>query len=202
MNPGSQIIGCTVFALFLVIGFWGSLEIVYGDLVSKYRALDPLVQNVLSVESWWLETLVGGCIPMFIAFGIRFYLLKIDPKTKDIIFAVLPFIPKLNWLAGKPVYFMLGTGSALLGAVLFLGIKGDAKYLWALFLPAAMLCLSYIAHRSYKQIMEGSEFGELTKKFHTRVGGACMLLAVICWIYADLYSPLNDLCQLLSELRS
>ncbi len=198
----TRVLALIILLTFTIVGYVVSSIIVEGRLVSKFRALDPLTQKVLSVESWWLETLAGGCIPMFLAFGIRFFLLNLDDSIKDKVFTALPFIPHLRWLASKPVFFMLGTGAALLGSVLFLGLEGDKRYLLALIIPASLFYLSYVAHNSYQKIMTGSEFSEKTQKCHKTLGGVCIVLALVCWGYAALYSPINDIWQLWSELDS
>ncbi|MBE4227396.1 hypothetical protein HJ085_22875 [Vibrio parahaemolyticus] len=59
-----------------------------GDYLTKYQGLEPFVKELVSVEDWWLETLVGGCVPMFLVYGIQFYQLKFDfePEKRDFIF--------------------------------------------------------------------------------------------------------------------
>ena len=133
-----------VTSLFTYLGFQLSQKAIELGVVEKYKALDPFVKQFISIEDWWLETLLGGCIPMFILFGLQFFLLRRNRRAREYLYSVLPFLPKLSWLAGKPVYFMLATSSIFLGAIMFLGCKGDSKYYWGLIIPFSLFGFTFL----------------------------------------------------------
>lgn len=191
----------TTSIIFTTAGYLISWKMVYDEYWKKYESLDKFAKSLMSIEDWWLETLLGGCIPMLIAFGVQFFLLKTAHKNKDIIFSALPFIPFLNFFAVKPFIFMFGTSSIFLGAILFLGIEGDPQYLWGLIIPACMYGASFTLRYRSSQIMAGKDFSEFTYKNHKRIGWGCFIMALACWIYADIYAPLKDLYLLWQQLK-
>ncbi|MCG6538675.1 hypothetical protein MCB86_01115 [Pseudomonas sp. KSR10] len=192
-----------VILAFTLFGYWLIDLLIDGDYFTKYKELDPFAKELVSIEGWWLETLIGGCVPMFLVFGIQFYLLKFDlePEKREFIFAALPFIPKLKWLTNKPIIFMLGTSSIFLGMVLYLGIEGNTKYLAALFIPALLFLFIYLLRISSSQISSGEGFSKFTHKKCVSIGWACIVLSFSCWVYADVILPFSDALKLWSELN-
>ena len=193
-------IATMTFITLSITGYIASSKVVYGGYVEKYQELDPFAKNLISVQDWWIESLLGGCIPMFLVFGIQFFLLNQNQKTKDLLFAALPFIKFLNWFAGKPIIFILGTASLFFGAILFLAIEGDSKYFWAMLIPLTLLFLTFSLRHTAGQIASGTGFSSITYKFHKGIGWGCCIIAASCWVFADIYSPFSDLYQLWSEL--
>lgn len=191
----------TVSIIFTAAGYLISRKVVYGEFWKKYEALDDFAKSLISIEDWWLETLLGGCIPMLIAFGVKFFLLNITHKSKDLIFSALPFIPILNFFAVKPVMFMLGTSSMFLGAILFLGIEGNTQYLWGLIIPTSLYGASFTLRYRSSQIMAGKGFSKFTYTNHVRIGWGCFIMALACWIYADIYAPFKELFLLWLQLK-
>lgn len=157
----------------------------------KYQAWDPLTKQLVSIEGWWIETLLGGCIPMFLTFGIQFFLLdtNISEEKKSYAFTILPFIPKLNWLTNKPIIFLLGTSSAFLGIFLFLGIEGDSKFFWGLFIPFFLFLLTFLIRHAATEIANGKGFTSFTYRHCTKIGWFSICMSFFCWFCADILFP-------------
>ncbi|GAB6262597.1 hypothetical protein [Photobacterium sp. R1] len=192
-----------VIGVLTLLGYWITGFLIDGDYFSKYENLDPFAKELLSIEGWWLETLIGGCVPMFLVFGIQFYLLKFDlePEKRDFIFSALPFIPKLKWFTNKPIIFMLGTSSIFLGMVLYLGIEGNFRYLAALLIPGLMFLFTFMLRMASSQISSGKGLSKFTHDHCVHIGWFCSALALACWVYADVLLPFNDVLQLWGELN-
>jgi len=175
-----------------------------GNYLSKYEAWDPLTKQFVSIEGWWMETLIGGCVPMFLAFGIQFFLLRTDISTenKSFIFSALPFIPKLNWLTNKPIIFLLGTSSVFLGVLLFLGLEGDHKYLWGLFIPFIMFLLTFVLRYAASEIASGEGFSAFTYSNCTKIGWFSIGMSFLCWFYADILLPAQDAWEIWQAIKS
>jgi hypothetical protein len=193
-------IATVTFIALSIAGYFASSKVVYGGYVEKYKALDPFAKNLISIQDWWVESLLGGCIPMFLVFGIQFFLLNQDKKTKDFLFSILPFIKFLNWFAGKPIIFILGTASLFFGAILFLAIEGDNKYYWAMLIPLTLFFLTFSLRYTAGEIASGTGFSPITYTYHKEIAWGCCILAASCWAFADIYSPFSDLYQLWKEL--
>ena len=172
-----------------------------GGYLDKYQKLNPFIKEFVSIQDWWIESLLGGCIPMFLFFGIQFFLLNQNKKAKDLIFSALPFIKVLNWFAGKPIIFILGTASAFFGIILFLAIEGESKYFGAMIIPLALLFLTFSLRYTAAQIASGEGFSPLTYQYHKGIAWSCCVLAFLCWGFADIYSPFSDLYQLWQQLE-
>lgn len=198
-----RVVTAIVIILFTFFSYWFTGFLIDGNYLTKYQELDPFAKELVSIEGWWLETLVGGCVPMFLVYAIQFYLLKFDlePEKRDFIFTAIPFIPKLKWLTNKPIVFMLGTSSIFLGAVLYLGIEGDTKYLVALLIPALLFGLTYMLRSASSQISSGRGFTEFTRKKCVSIGWFCIILSFSCWVYADVILPFTDALKLWGELN-
>lgn len=181
-------------------GFWFSQKAIENGYVERYKAIDEFAKQFISIEDWWLEVLLGGCIPMFLLFGLQFFLLRKNQRARNYLFAALPFLPKLSWLAGKPIYFMLATSSLFFGSILFLGYEGDTKYYWGLIIPISLFAFTFLLRYTYSQILSGEGFSELTYKYHVCIGWACLIVSLLCWVYVDLFSPVSDLWVLITEL--
>jgi hypothetical protein len=198
-----RVTATSVVIALTLCGYWLTGFLIDGDYFSKYESLDPFAKDLVSIEGWWLETLIGGCVPMFLVFGIQFYLLKfkLEPENRDFIFAALPFIQKLNWLTNKPIIFMLGTSSIFLGVVLYLGIEGNFNYLAALLIPGLMFLFTYMLRIASSQISSGSGLSKFTHSNCVPIGSSCITLAFVCWVYADVLLPFNEVLQLWNELN-
>ncbi|EOV6297658.1 hypothetical protein ACN9RH_004717 [Vibrio parahaemolyticus] len=198
-----RIVAAIVIIIFTFFSYWFTGFLIDGNYLTKYQGLDPFVKDLVSVEDWWLETLVGGCVPMFLVYGIQFYLLKFDlePAKRDFIFSALPFIPKLKWLTNKPIVFMLGTSSMFLGIVLHIGLEGNTKYLAALLIPALLFAFTFMLRSASLQISSGKGFSKFTHKNCVSIGWFCIILSFACWVYADVILPFTDALKLWGELN-
>lgn len=185
---------------FTIAGFWFSQKAIESGYVERYKAIDELAKKFISIEDWWLEMLLGGCIPMFLLFGLQFFLLRKNKRARRYLFSILPFLPKLSWLAGKPIYLMLATSSLFLGAMLFLGYEGNAKYYWGVIIPVFLFAFTFLLRYTYSQILSGEGFSDLTYKYHVHIGWACLIISLFCWVYVDVISPVSDLWILITEL--
>ncbi len=178
--------------------------VIEGDYLSKYEAWDPLTKQFVSIEGWWMETLIGGCVPMFLAFSIQFFLLRTDISTenKSFIFSALPFIPKLNWFTNKPIMFLLGTSSVFLGMTLFLGLEGEPRYLWSLFIPFFLFLLTFNLRYAASEIARGEGFSSFTYRHCTKIGWFSVGLSFLCWFYADIFLPAHDAWEIWKAIKS
>ena len=164
--------------------------VIEEDLPSKYKALDPLAKQFVSIEGWWMETLIGGCIPMFLGFSLNFFLLKkeISTENRTLIFSALPFISKLNWLTNKPIIFLLGTSSVFLGMTLFLVLEVESKHLWSLLIPFFSFLLTFYLRYAASVIDSGKGLSSFTHHHCAKIGGFSIGISFICWLYAATYS--------------
>ncbi|WP_110972563.1 hypothetical protein [Pseudomonas huaxiensis] len=181
------------------LAFWCGRKLVDLKLTEKYQALDPSIQELLSVPEWWLETLAGACIPMFVIFAFQFYTLKLftDSDLKEKLIAMLPFLPKLGWLAGKPIMFMLMTGTFLMGMAsrlngLALTLSGGAGLL--------IVMLGFVVKYNYNLLLSGRNFGKCTSSLAIWLGHLCLLIAIGCWLYADAWAPFKQVLWLAKKL--
>ena len=186
------------------VTYYLSGVVIEGDLPSKYKALDPLAKQFVSIEGWWMETLIGGCTPMFLVFSIQFFLLKkeISTENRTLIFSALPFIPKLNWLTNKPIIFLLGTSSVFLGMTLFLGLEGESKYLWSLFIPFFLFLLTFYLRYAASVIASGKGFAPFTYRHCAKIGWFSIGMSFLCWFYADIFLPAQDVWGIWQAIKS
>ena len=189
------------FIAFSVLGYFISSTVVHGGYVEKYQALDPLAKNLISVQDWWIESLLGGCIPMFLVFGVQFFLLNQDKRAKDLVLSALPFIRALNWFSGKPIIFILATASLILGSVVFFIAEGGGKYFWVMPIPLALFLLTFLLRYAAGQIASGTGFSSVTYEYHKEIAWFCCIVAALCWAFSDIYAPFSDLYQLWKELK-
>lgn len=186
--------------VFTAAGYWLSKKAIESGYVERYEEIDEFAKQFISIEGWWLEILLGSCIPMFLVFGLQFFFLRMNERSRKYLFSALPFLPKLSWLAGKPVYIMLATSSLFLGSIIFLGLEGDAKYYWGLVIPIFLFAFTFLLRYTYSKILSGEGYSELTYKYHMHIGWVCVAISVSCWLYVDVISPVSDFWILITEL--
>ncbi len=188
----------TLTLIFVALGYKLGNTIIELNLIDKYESIDAVTKNFISIDGWWIETLIGGCIPMFLVFAIQFFVLRldVDKEKRDFIYSVLPFIPKLKWLTNKPIYFMLCTAALLLGLVLFLSFDGDLKYLWGALIPATIFGLTFLVRYTSAQISSGKGFTNSTYKNCVKIAWFCLFLSFLCWGYSDVILPVGDAIEL------
>ncbi|VVM84651.1 hypothetical protein PS623_02450 [Pseudomonas fluorescens] len=184
--------------LMLLAGVGGA-KLIDLKLVAKYQDLDPSLRRLLSVEDWWLETLAGACIPMFLIFALQFYSLRFfkDSAIKAQILVVMPFLPKLGWLAGKPVMLMLMTGA------LFIGMASRLEYPASALIGGAgalIVIFGFTVRYHYASLLSGRGFSQSTYNWAIRLGNICLLFAVASWLYADIWAPLKSMHWLWNRL--
>jgi len=183
---------------FVILGYMLGSSIIELNLIEKYNQIDEVAKKFISIEEWWIEALVGGCIPMFFVFSIQFFVLRLDVdiKKRDIVYSALPFIPKLKWLTNKPIYFILCTASLLLGLILYISFEGKLIYLWATIIPAVIFGLAFLVRYTSSQISSGTGFTESTYKHCVKIAWFCLFLSFVCWGYSDVFLPFKDAMEL------
>lgn len=186
----------TEFIVLSIVGYVATSKIVHGGYIPKYEALDSIAKELISVQDWWVESIVGSSIPMFLVFGIQFFLLNQKMESKQLIYSALPFIKYLSWLSGKPVLFILGTASLFFGAIMFLGVEGHIKYFWGMLIPILMFLLTFSLRYTTSIIESGEGFSSFTYQNNKPIAWFCCAVAAGCWIFADLYTPFSDLYYL------
>lgn len=182
-------------AVFMLLAGWLGYALPALSLVRNYQALNPSLKNLFSVEDWWLETLAGACIPMFVLFALQFYtyrFLKYSALKAHIV-AALPFLPKIAWLAGKPIMFMLMTGAFFIGLAIRLQTQSSA-YLGLAGL--AIVVMGFIVRYHYTSLIAGRGFSQRTEDWAVRLGNLSLAIAIGCWLYADAWAPVRYLVWL------
>ncbi|EMQ2876388.1 hypothetical protein V9N52_001631 [Vibrio navarrensis] len=160
--------------------------------------MDESIKSLVSIESFWVEMVISGCIPMFLLFSIQFCLLKVESaeKFKNTLYTVLPFVRYLNWLANKPLYVILATASALLGATLYLCVHGGSRYYIGLLIPLPIFALTFILRHAARQIAAGKGFTSFTYKYCVKIGAFCAFLSFCSWVYVNILTPVSELTVL------
>lgn len=186
-----------------VVIFGGLLGYLLPDsgLLQNYLALNPSLKQLFSVENWWLETLAGACIPMFVLFALQFYTYRLfkDSDLKARVVAALPFLPKIAWLAGKPIMFMLTTGAVFIGLAIRLQTQASNFLHSAAYLGSAGLAIvviGFVVRYHHASLIAGRAFSQQTEHWAVRLGNLSLAIAIGCWLYADAWAPMRYLLWL------
>jgi len=197
-----------IFALLVTVATTGlsyifSGIVIEGGYLAKYEALDETIKQLVSIEDSWIEMMLAGCIPMFLLFSIQFCLLRVESveQIKNTLYSALPFVRYINWLANKPLYFILGTASALMGATLYLCVHGGSRYYVGLLIPLPIFALTFILRLAASQISTGKGFTSYTYKYCMQIGAFCAFISFCCWVYVDVYTPVSELRVLWTMLE-
>lgn len=187
--------------VFMFLAGWLGYALPDLSLVQNYQALNPSLKSLFSVEDWWLETLAGACIPMFVLFALQFYTYRLfkDSGLKAHVVAALPFLPKIAWLAGKPIMFMLMTGALFIGLATRLQMQASTFLDSAAYLSSAGLAIvliGFVVRYHHASLIAGRGFSQRTEDWAVRLGNLSLAIAIGCWLYADAWAPLRYLLWL------
>ncbi len=169
---------------------------VYHDLFDHYNELAEPLKNYLSLEAWWIETIIRLTVPVFLSVALSIQLATLHDKDAEAIKSIAPWIPKIRgFLSVKMPLFFVFTASVLFGAIFLLVFGGESqdypKLIMAIF-PIAMLILSEFMRSALSSNPSRGALGKLTMKYHKGLTKISLLIAGLAWVYSDLLTPLKN----------
>lgn len=181
-----------------LLGFQLAIFLEVSEFLGNFKKLPEWVQEILSIDGKWVEAFLNLLVPFFIVLSIKFYALEIKVSRKKWLFKALPFLPYISFLSRTPVIFMQGTSSVFFGVFIYMMINFGIKNALLLIFPLIITGLS-IALRSMS-LDDLSKVSLFTKKHKKKFGHACIILAVSCWVYANIITLLTELFLIFKNL--
>lgn len=195
-----------IFMLITPISYFGFSIAVEADLFYIYDKLDEPLKDYLSLETWWIETIIRLCVPVFLSVALSIQLGRLHEKDAQTIKSIVPWIPIVRdfFSVKMPIFFVL-TASVMLGAILLL-VFGGKTIDWARLLmttfPAAIFTLSEFMRNALSSNPGTGWLSELTMKYHNGLTKISILLASIAWIFSDLYTPIKSRWDIFEYAKS
>ncbi|MFT6966815.1 MAG: hypothetical protein ACJAT1_002038 [Marivirga sp.] len=163
------------------------------DIFSTYRMFPEQLQNILSVEKWWLNKTLELAIPMFLFFSLRLQLLKIDDDIHEKIIKLLPWLTPVSrfFISGLPIFFM-ATAGTWFGVTGYLTFNGGVNYAWFLVFPTAIAGTSLMMRNALSMSPEEGCFKAFVLKRKDGLAITMLVVASILWIWVSGIDPLME----------
>ena len=180
------------------IGFYLASFLEVTNFLGNFKELPDWVQQILSLDGKWVEALSNLFVPFFVVFSIKFYALEITASRKKWLFKALPFLPYLSFLSRTPILFIQGTASIFLGVIIYMMTNFGLNSAFLLVFPFIISGLS-ISIRNVA-LDNLSKVGPFTKKHKNKFGHLCIILAITCWVYANIITLFTELYLIFENL--
>lgn len=182
------------------------LYFVEQNTFTKLDILPQDLKELLSINNWWLDSLISLSVPLFLSAALSVQLAVLKPEHADVIRTAIPWIPKVRGIFHSQVaWFFIFSASVLSGTVLLLTFGGEEVNLRALGLMMFPALILYVAFTIRELLSSNPSKGKLGQKILAKhkLGIAIFLaLAGIAFLYSSVYQPIYFRWQVLEFVKS
>lgn len=210
----SAFISKTNFRMYSIVMFLFATPLTY--IVLKFANANNLfellnefpseIKELLSLNSWWLDTMLGMCIPLCLSLALSIQLARLRPEYAETVKIALPWIfPLKKIFFSKISVFFVFTSAVFFGAVMFLTfgpVENNYKSLGLLFFPFVILYLVLEIRKILSVDPMKSKFGQFLLKKQWLFTSMFIALAGFIWVYCELWVPFSTRWDLFVFFKS
>lgn len=200
------LINILTFLIFVPLTYAILLFLVKLDLFSAAEKMPQDLKELLSLNNWWIDSLISLSVPLFLSAALSVQLAVLKPEQADVIKAVIPWIPQVRGIFHSQVaWFFVFSASVLSGTVLLLTFGGEEANLRALGLmvfPAIVLYLAFTIRDLLSSNPSKEKLGQMILVKYKLCTAIFLTLAGIAFLYSSIYQPVYFRWQVLGLVKS
>lgn len=200
------LINVLTFLIFVPLSYAILLFLVKVDLFSAVEKMPQDLKELLSLNNWWVDSLISLSVPLFLSAALSVQLAVLKPEHADVIKAVIPWIPQVRGIFHSQVaWFFVFSASVLSGTVLLLTFGGEEANLRALGLmvfPAIVIYLAFTIRDLLSSNPSKGKLGQFILVKYKLCTAIFLTLAGIAFLYSSVYQPVYFRWQVLGLVKS
>jgi uncharacterized membrane protein YhaH (DUF805 family) len=185
-----------ILALVTPLSYLGFSFADENALFERYSKLDEPLKDYLSLETWWIETIISLTVPVFMSVALSIQLARLHDKDAETIKSIFSWVPKVrDFFSVKMPIFFVFTASVLFGAFGLLAFGGKSLNYSALLMtiyPMLILLLSEFMRNALSSNPSEGKLGKLTMTYHKGLTKISISIAALAWLYSDIITPIKN----------